>query len=105
MATDSDGDWIGYRGIVLPGNWRCVVNETELTGIELLRYAVKLFNGCRESCNEQYTAEQLLNIAKAMRRSEWDIMPDEWTSKQRFEASCKGKVPSWTEIDGELVPR
>jgi hypothetical protein len=53
-----------------------------LNGIEELRIAVRLFNNCRESFNERYTAEQLLLLYRAYARSDWDITPDEWADDE-----------------------
>lgn len=75
------------------------------TGIEELRSAVRLFNDVREDWNDQYTAEQLISIARAMRASKWDIYPDQWEERQVSEA-LQGTVPDWEEDDnGEVIPK
>jgi len=69
--------------------------KPELTGIELLRYAVQLFNACSETIGQQYSAEQLLTIARAQRESAWDIYPDNWTPLQLHMCAHFGVAPVW----------
>lgn len=77
----------------------------ELESTDLLRYAVKLFDGCRETFNQMYTAKDLLKLARIMRRCEWDITPDEWSPAQVRDAICLGKVPTWIQnAAGDYVP-
>ncbi len=68
----------------------------EYSGIELLRYSVRLLDSCLETFNQKYSAEELLKIAEMMQKSEWDIYPDAWTARQVKEA-LKGVVPQWTD--------
>lgn len=72
---------------------------TKYEGIELVRYAKRLFSDCNETFNQKYTADQLLKIADACSQSRWDIYPDEWEERQIQEALC-GIIPDWEE-DGE----
>lgn len=68
----------------------------DMTGVERLRYAVRVFNNCREGFNEEHTAEGLIAIAEAYDLCEWDLTPDFWTQKQIDEAK-HGIVPRWEE--------
>ena len=61
-----------------------------LTGANELRKAVRLMDQCREDFLDRYTAEQLLMLYRALRRSEWDILPDQWTS-QEIKLALAGK--------------
>jgi len=67
------------------------------TSIDMLRYAVRLFDTCREGFNQRHSAEDLLKIASAMNRSEWEIYPDEWEERQVREAIDLGIAPDWKE--------
>ncbi len=73
-------------------------------GIELLRYAVKLFNDCNETFNQRFTGTQLLTIADCMQRCEWDIYPDQWTERQVQECIQFGMVPKWEDKSGDPIP-
>ena len=73
------------------------VNLEEGKGIEALRHAVELFRHNRESFNYRYTAVELLLIADACARSDWDIWPDNWTTRQVEEAIKYGYAPNWKE--------
>lgn len=77
--------------------------KTPLLGIEEMRKAVRLFNCLNETFNQKYSSEELLKIARACWASEYDILPDEWTSRQVKQA-LEGKVPAWEDNDGDLVP-
>lgn len=61
-----------------------------MTGIEELRKAVNVFNATRESAIDSYTAEQLILIYRAYKRSEWDITPDAWTQEE-LAAALRGE--------------
>lgn len=61
-----------------------------MTGIEELRKAVNVFNNTRESAIDSYTAEQLILIYRAYKRSEWDITPDAWTQEE-LAAALRGE--------------
>lgn len=67
-------------------------------GIELLRKVVNFFNHCNETFNYRWTPEELVKLAQACWKSEWDIFPDEWTERQLYEA-LNGRAPQW-EIQG-----
>lgn len=71
------------------------------TGIELVRYAARLFDYCNETFNQQYSAEELLKIADACQKSEYDFLPDTWEDRQIKEAIA-GKVPRWREVVRKL---
>lgn len=67
-------------------------NRESLAGIEELRRAVELLDRNNEGSNAGFSAEELLNIARACWASGWDVWPDEWTSQQ-VEAAAKDKTP------------
>ena len=74
-------------------------------GIDRLRRAVKLFDACNETFNQQYKSYELVLISMAMSQSEWDIYPDQWTEKQIHECLYSYLVPDWKEDEkGNLVP-
>lgn len=66
-------------------------------GIELIRYAVHLLDRTNESLNQRFTAEQLLRLATACQKSEWDFYPDDWTERQLQECIQFGITPQWKE--------
>lgn len=68
-----------------------------LPGIEVLRIAVRMLNDNRESCNQRFTAEELLRIVAAWRASGWDIMPDQWSEKQLRAAAKRGIIPTFND--------
>lgn len=51
-------------------------------GIEELRGAYNLLNNCNETFNHKFTVEQLINIYRAYKRSEFDVPPDRWTEQE-----------------------
>lgn len=69
------------------------VGGEEKTGAEVLRIAVSLCNSSRESCFDDLTAEQVLNLARACWASEWDVYPDSLTDRERRTAARTGKLP------------
>jgi hypothetical protein len=71
--------------------------------IEHLRLMVRNFDGCRESFNQRFTAEQLLKLHKAWMLSEWDISPDRWADWQVGNA-LSGLVPEWDSDGNPVVP-
>lgn len=76
----------------------------QVTGIDELRRAVRLFDSCNESFNTTFTAEELLLIADALRRSDWDIYPDQWEEWQ-IDDAFDGHAPDWKEDEtGKPVP-
>lgn len=77
--------------------------KRKLTGIEEMREAVALFNGCVESFNQRFDAEQLLRIYRAYKLSEWDYSPDRWAWYQVERAAEDGAMPRWDD-DGKPVP-
>lgn len=68
----------------------------EKTGADELRLIVQNMNVTRESFNDQYTLEELIQIYRMHLLSEWDFYPDEWTSRQVKEA-LKGIPPKWNK--------
>lgn len=79
------------------------MKHEDMSGVEELRAAVELFNGCNEDSNDRWSATELLAIARAYRASKWTIEPDEWTERQLREA-IHGQVPQWDEVEGGLRP-
>lgn len=68
------------------------------TGIELVRYAAHMLDHCNESFNQRFNrAEDLLKIADACQKSEWDFYPDDWTERQLQECIQFGIIPKWKE--------
>ena len=74
-------------------------------GIELLRYAVKLLDDCREDFNTRYSAAELLRMAEAMPRLEWDMWPDQWDQRQIREFLEGGHIPDWCYGRNSLVAK
>ncbi len=74
-----------------------------MTGIDELRRAVRLFDRCNESFNTTFAADELLLVADALRRSEWDILPDQWEERQ-IELALLGIVPTWEDTASGPVP-
>lgn len=66
----------------------------ERTGAEELRLIVRNLDTCRESFNDQHTADELLQIGRMWLASDFDISPDHWTPRQVREA-LKGRPPTW----------
>lgn len=70
------------------------LGRTMIKGIDLIR-ACEAFDSCKESVNQQFTAEQLLQIYRAWSACEWDFYPDQWSVRQLQEAADYGKVPQF----------
>ena len=68
----------------------------EMTGAELLRLIVSNINATRESFNDKYSIDELIQIHRMFLLSDWDIYPDEWTKRQVKEA-LEGIPPQWTK--------
>jgi hypothetical protein len=66
------------------------MKEQRRTGMKQLREAVSLLNNTRESFNDRFSVHELISIAQAYTRSEWDITPDQWTTKE-VEDAIDGK--------------
>jgi hypothetical protein len=69
--------------------------NNKLCGIELLRYAVRLFSRCNETFNQQFDEQTLLKIAATHKACEWDFYPDQWTDRQLSDLFHDGKIPEW----------
>ena len=80
------------------------IKTEPLQGIALLNFAHDTFRACLCSFAENYTAEQLLNIARASYLTEFDFLPDEWSERQVSEAALNGTVPQWIENDSGIEP-
>lgn len=76
------------------------------TGIDLLRYAEHMLSHCNESFNQRFNnAADLLKIADACQKSEWDFFPDQWDERQIQECLIFGRTPQWREReDGKVYP-
>ncbi len=68
-----------------------------LSGIELLRRAVALFNDTREDAIDGYSPAELMRIAEAHAQSGWDAYPDQWSKAQRDAAAKHGTVPRFND--------
>jgi len=67
--------------------------ERTLGGAEDMRAAIGVFNSCRESFNDLFTALELLQLWSVLKRSEWTILPDEWSIEQLAAALKFGEPP------------
>ena len=56
-----------------------MTDKKDLTGIEQLREAVNMFGNCAEAFNQRFPVEDLIRLYRAYKRSDWDIIPDQWT--------------------------
>lgn len=65
--------------------------------VEELRRAVRVIDGMRESFNQEYTAPELLRLAKVCWMGEWDVTPDDWTGQQVGLALSEGRIPHFVE--------
>lgn len=74
-------------------------------GIDLLRYAVRLLDDCNETFNQRWSASQLIRIAEAMQKCEWDFFPHQWTERQKQECVQFGITPQWEVVNGQVVPK
>jgi hypothetical protein len=54
--------------------------KEDISGADELRRVVSNMDTTSESFNDDFTAEQLLQIYRMLVLSEWDIYPDEWHS-------------------------
>ena len=73
-------------------------DERKWDGIDQLRTAVRLFDNCNESFNQQFTVQELLTLWRAYRDCGWYIPPNVWTPRQVREA-LGGKAPKWQPRD------
>lgn len=73
-------------------------------GAELLRKAVNILNYCRESFNDQFSAEELLKLVTIHLQSGWDFLPDEWTDRQINEALTHNRIPQWDDNERPIYP-
>jgi hypothetical protein len=62
------------------------MSSHKTTGIEVLRSAVRIFNGCEENWVENYSAAELLLIWEAVNACGWVISPDKWPDSAIREA-------------------
>lgn len=73
------------------------------TGMAELRLLVRNFDDCRESFNDHYTLEQLVQIHRMWMASGWDIYPDQWDGYQVL-AALDGYVPQWDPYTERPLP-
>ncbi len=71
--------------------------ENKITGIELLRYAVRLFNNGNETFALTFDEDKLLKIAQGYRACDWDVHPDRWEERQISDLLVYDKIPQWDE--------
>ena len=69
-------------------------SDKEWSGAEILRLIVRNMDTTKESFNDQFSVEELVQIYSMQLASEWDFYPDEWTKRQVKEA-LRGIVPKW----------
>lgn len=72
------------------------------SGIDQLRKAVNLFDGCNESFNQRFSAVELVQLHHMYTLCGWDIPPDEWAPRQ-VESALLGVVPEWDAATMEPV--
>lgn len=72
------------------------MKEKTTFGIDELRKAVKMLDACNETFNQQFSAVELLRLAKAQQASAWCFFPDEWSDRQVSEA-LEGIIPAWND--------
>ena len=56
--------------------------RVEPFGVDEIRACARVANNTTESVNQRYSAEQLLLLYRAYRRSEFDISWDRWTESE-----------------------
>jgi len=69
-----------------------------MTGAERLRATVRMADGCSESWNDQFHAEDLLRICRAIHLHGNAPSPETWTKEQMDDAIRYNLVP---EFGGE----
>lgn len=75
------------------------------TAIEEMRDIVNAFSWCPDGFNYRWSFEQLITLRRAWRKSEWDILPVDWTARQLREA-LDGVVPQWDDEENPVyVPQ
>lgn len=74
-------------------------NFRKLSSAEVLRTTVRILDNCREDFLDRYTALQLVDLAKACMLSEWDFLPDTYTSDQIADVLIRGLVPNWVDAE------
>jgi len=73
--------------------------------IELLRYAVRLFDKCNETFNQGLKTSELIKIARCHKACEWDFYPDQWTVTQLQNCLYFGYIPEFEEVNGKIVAK
>ncbi len=76
--------------------------SNKVTGIDLLRCAVRLFNNGSEDFAQDFDEDKLLKIAQAYKACEWDIHPDQWTEQQLIDLLDDDKIPEWDDNEQPL---
>lgn len=74
-----------------------------MNGPDMLRAAVRAFNGCREDWNEKLSSWQLLTVYRVWLKTDCDVYPDDWTPNQLSDA-LQGWVPVWDDDGAEAKP-
>lgn len=73
-------------------------------GADEMRLIVKNMDATRESFNQAFTSEQLLQIFRMQLASGWDFSPDQWTPRQVKEA-LQGITPAWNEEEEPIYSK
>lgn len=76
--------------------------ERQKFAIDELRLIVRNFDDCRDSFNQNYTIDQLVQIHRMWMACDWDNYPDTWEDRQ-VEEALQGIVPRWNNQTGEPV--
>ncbi len=67
--------------------------------IDLLRYAVNLYDQCNESFNQSFKSPiDLIRLADVCQRMDWDVYPDQLSERQIQEAINFGTIPDFKEL-------
>jgi len=73
-----------------------------LAGVELIRAIADMTRWTSEDFWAGMSAEQVVAIGRAHRDSEWDFLPDRWTTRQ-VEEALAGVVPRWAGDDEQPI--
>lgn len=68
------------------------LEENPLAGVEELRRLANVSGYHHEWAWEGFTAEEVLNILRAINASRWDVMADQLTWEERCYAAEHGKI-------------
>jgi hypothetical protein len=71
------------------------LKKNPLAGVEELRQLARMSGHCNESAYDGFTMNEVVNMLRACRDSDWDILPDELYADERKSAGRTGVL---TEI-------